>query len=99
MDKVKILSLLGLCQRARQLTSGEEMSLERIKSNQAKLVILANDAGVNTTKRVTDKSKSYHAQVINIFSTDELSKAIGKENRKVIVINDRGFAKKIISLL
>ena len=91
--------MLGLCQRARQLVSGEEMSLDLIKKNQAKLVILANDAGVNTTKRVKDKAKTYNTQVVDSFSSDELSKAIGKINRKVITIKDHGFAKKIISLL
>ena len=99
MDKSKILSILGLCQRANRLVSGEEMSLDKIKSNQAKLVILANDAGYNTTKRVTDKSKTSQVQVINVFSSDEISKAIGKSNRKVLAIKDQGFAKKIISLL
>ncbi|QWB99619.1 YlxQ-related RNA-binding protein [Mycoplasmatota bacterium] len=99
MDKDKILSALGLCQRANLLVSGEEMSLEKIKSNQAKLVILATDAGFNTTKRVTDKSKTYHVQVIDILTSDEISKAIGKANRKVIAIKDQGFAKKIKSLL
>jgi ribosomal protein L7Ae-like RNA K-turn-binding protein len=32
--------------------------------------------------------------MINSFTTDELSKAIGKENRKVILITDKGFIKK-----
>ncbi len=85
--------------RANRLISGEEMSLEKIKSSQAKLVFLASDAGPNTSKRVRDKSKTYQVQVIDAFSTDELSKAIGKTNRKVIAIKDQGFAKKIISLL
>lgn len=99
MDKDKILSILGLCQRARQLVSGEEMSLDLIKKNKAKLVILASDAGINTTKRVSDKAKTYNTQVIDAFTSDELNKAIGKINRKVITIKDYGFAKKIISLL
>lgn len=99
MNKTKILSLLGLCQRANRLVSGEDMSLTLIKKNQAKLVFLASDAGPNTRKRVTDKSKTYKARLIDVLSTDELSDAIGKTNRKVMVVKDAGFAKKMISLL
>lgn len=98
MDKEKILSLLGLCQRANRLVSGEEMSLELIKKQQAKLVLLANDASDNTQKRIRDKSAYYQVPLIDEFSSDLLSKAIGKTNRKVVVIKDKGFAKKIISL-
>lgn len=98
MNKTKILSLLGLCQRANRLVSGEDMSLALIKNSQAKLVFLANDAGFNTSKRIRDKSSSYPVPVIDTFSSDELSNAIGKLNRKVIVIKDSGFAKKMLSL-
>jgi len=99
MNKNKVLSLLGLCQRANRLVSGEDMSLAVIKKKQAKLVFLANDAGVNTSKRIRDKSTSYDVHVIDLFSTDELSGAIGKSNRKVLVVKDQGFANKMIELL
>lgn len=99
MNKEKVLSLIGLCQRARLLVSGEEFSLEKIKSNQARLVFLAKDASQNTSKRILDKSKFYGVDVVQSFSSDELSNAIGKSNRKVIVIKDKGFADKMKSLL
>lgn len=99
MDKERILSMLGLCQRARMLVSGEDMSLELIKKDKAKLVFLASDAGVNTSKRIQDKSLTYQVEVVDVFSSEEISNAIGKINRKVIVIKDNGFAKKMLSLL
>jgi len=85
--------------RANRLISGEEMSLDKIKSQKARLVFLASDAGFNTSKRVSDKANTYQVQIIKDFTSDELSKAIGKSNRMVIAIQDAGFAKKIISLL
>ena len=99
MNRQKVLSLLGLCQRARRLVSGEDMSLDLIKKGKAKLVFLAHDAGANTSKRIQDKSSTQNVMVIQEFSSDELSNAIGKINRKVIVIKDTGFAKKMMSLL
>ncbi|HKL47241.1 MAG TPA: YlxQ-related RNA-binding protein [Candidatus Izemoplasmatales bacterium] len=98
MPNQKILSLLGLCQRANRLLSGEEMSLDSIKKQRAKLVLLAKDASNNTQKRIRDKSSFYNVPVIDSFTSEQLSKAIGKNNRKVMVIMDTGFAKKIISL-
>jgi ribosomal protein L7Ae-like RNA K-turn-binding protein len=99
MDKEKVLSLLGLCQRANRLVSGEDMSLAAIKNKQAKLVFLAQNAGPNTSKRICDKSSTYDVPVIDVFDSDELSKSIGKSNRKVLVVKDAGFAKKMLSLL
>ncbi|MFA7075827.1 MAG: YlxQ-related RNA-binding protein [Candidatus Izemoplasmatales bacterium] len=95
MNKEQILSLIGLCQKAKKLVSGEAFALEKIKGKQAKLVFLASDAGFNTNKRIRDKSAFYEVEVIDIFTTDELSGAIGKNNRKVIAITDKGFAEKM----
>ena len=97
--KAKILSLLGLCQRANRLVSGENFVLENIRNKKAKVVFLASDTGVNTTKRIKDKASFYNILVIDNYSTEELSNAIGKINRKVIAVIDNGFAKKIMSLL
>jgi len=98
MNKEQILSFLGLCQKAKKIVSGEAFSLEQIKAKQAKLVFLASDAGVNTTKRIKDKSLFYEVEVIDSFSTEELSRAIGKNNRKVVTVIDKKFADKIKEL-
>lgn len=88
-----ILNNLGLCARAGGLVTGEEFVLEAIKSNTVYLVFLANDCGVNTKKRITDKAKTYNIEINHDFSADELSNAIGKENRKVIGVKNKGFIK------
>ena len=88
MNKQKISNLLGLAQRAGKLISGEE----------AKLVFLANDAASNLTKKVTDKGHYYEVQVSTVFSTLELSTAIGR-SRKVVAVVDAGFSKKMRSLM
>ncbi len=91
----KILNVLGLVKRARKLVSGEEFVLQKIKSQKAYIVFLANDAGINTTKRITDKSNYYKVKLITLFNTDELNKAIGTKNRKAIAITDINFANMI----
>jgi len=99
MNKAKLLKTLGLAYRADKLVSGEEFSLDLIKKGRAALVFLANDSGVNTSKRVQDKTK-YHNIVLNQeLSTDELSLAIGKTNRKVICVTSKDFAKILLEAI
>ncbi|MDD3122112.1 MAG: ribosomal L7Ae/L30e/S12e/Gadd45 family protein [Candidatus Izemoplasmatales bacterium] len=93
MNKERILSTLGLAYVASGLVSGEEFTLKEIKRGRAYLVFLASDAGPNTTKRVSDKSLFYHSRIIHDFTSLELSKAIGKDNRKALAITNQKFAK------
>ena len=99
MNRARVLQNLGLCKRANKIVSGEEQVLENIRSNKAEIVFLASDAGKNTTKKITDKSSFYNVRLNTSFSTEELNQAIGKENRKVIAVNDKNFAKILISQL
>ncbi len=92
MNREHLLKNLGLAYRAQAVVSGEEFSLNEIKRGKAKLVFLASDAGKNTTKRVSDKSTFYNVELIHTFTTDELSRAIGKTNRKVLAVTKAKFA-------
>ena len=96
--KQQVLNLLGLAQRAGRLISGEELVVDAIRKGQVKLVFLAQDAGPNLTKKITDKSKTYQVEVVTAFSTLELSIAVGK-SRKVLTVTDAGFTKKMRSIM
>ena len=96
--KQKILNLLGLAQRAGRLISGEELVVDAIRKQQAKLVFLANDAAGNLSKKVTDKSHTYQVEVVTAFSTLEVSAAVGKA-RKVLAVTDARFTKKMRSIM
>lgn len=87
------VNILGLCARARKIVTGEELVLAAIRSNKAKLVFIASDAGEVAKKNVKDKSAYYKVDVDDTLTTVELSQAIGMNNRKVVAILDEGFAK------
>ena len=91
----KVLQLLGLAFIAKKVVSGEDFCIEGIRKNQIKYLFLASDAGINTTKKITDKASFYNVDLDTRFTSSELSKAIGKNNRMVVGITDSGFAKKI----
>ncbi|KAB2335459.1 YlxQ family RNA-binding protein [Bacillus mesophilum] len=93
------MSLLGLANRARKITSGEELAIKEIRSGKAKLVLLSADASSNTAKKVTDKCKTYHVPVRMVESREILGHAIGREARVVVAVLDAGFAKKLLTLL
>ena len=94
MDKEKMIQLLGLAQRARKTILGEGMIIEKMKHTTNSFVFLASDAGSNITKKIQDKSNTYQHILVTDFTSKEISKAIGKENRKVVLIIDKGFIDK-----
>jgi ribosomal protein L7Ae-like RNA K-turn-binding protein len=91
----KIHSYLGLSMRAGKLISGDEKVLKAIRSGEAKLIVLAEDASPNSSKKFTDKCSSYRVPLIQCCSRSELGDSIGRDNRVVAAITDVGFAKMI----
>jgi ribosomal protein L7Ae-like RNA K-turn-binding protein len=99
MKENRWMSLLGLANRARQITSGEELTVKQIQRGNAKLVLLSADASRNTTKKITDKCNSYEVPLKVVENRYLLGQAIGKDARVVVAVLDDGFAKKLVTLL
>ncbi|XMB87028.1 ribosomal L7Ae/L30e/S12e/Gadd45 family protein [Mycoplasmatota bacterium WC44] len=95
--KQKILNLLGLATRSNNIISGEEMVIKSI--NKVKIVFLGSDTGPNTSKKIRNKCEFYNVELVDIFTIDEISKAIGKNNRVVCACTDIGFVNAIRKLL
>lgn len=99
MRQNKILSLLGIAMRGRNLVSGEFQTLEAIKKGSAMLVIIAEDASDNTRKLFTDKGAFYQVPVITYGTKESLGKAIGKDLRSSVGVCDAGLADAIVKQL
>ncbi|AYC30775.1 YlxQ family RNA-binding protein [Paenisporosarcina cavernae] len=99
MKEQAILQTLGLATRARMLITGEELVLKEIRSNKAKIVILAKDASENTRKKFSDKCSFYNVELHEFSDRYTLGHATGKEARVALAITDAGFAKKLSGLL
>ena len=85
------LSTIGLALRAGKLIDGEGRVIEALSKETQGYIFLASDAGENITKKITDKARSFNHTVNSEYTKDEISKAIGKTNRTVIAIFDKGF--------
>ncbi|MCM1091868.1 MAG: ribosomal L7Ae/L30e/S12e/Gadd45 family protein [Butyrivibrio sp.] len=95
----KVLSLLGLAMRGRNLVSGEFQTLDAVKKGSAMLVIIAEDASANTKKLFHDKCKFYEVPVREYSLKDELGRAIGKDMRSSLGVCDAGLAEAVIKQL
>ena len=89
----KKLSMLGMAMKAGKVVSGENMTLESIKSRRAYLVIIATDASDNTKKLFFDKCRYYKVAVMEYGTKAALGWAIGKAERSSVAVEDKGLAE------
>ena len=94
----KLYSLLGLCQRAGKLVSGEVGCEQAVRSKTAVVILLAEDASANTRKKFQNAGAFYEVPMVTVGTKEELGRAIGKESRAVIAVTEAGFGKKILEL-
>lgn len=95
MANNKILSLLGLATRSRNIVSGEFMTERAVKSGDAWLVIVSEEASDNTKKMFHNMCEFYQVPLFIYGSKDEIGHAMGKEMRASLAITDEGFAKSL----
>ncbi|MCJ7855816.1 ribosomal L7Ae/L30e/S12e/Gadd45 family protein [Lachnospiraceae bacterium NSJ-143] len=95
----KFFSMLGLCQRAGKLISGELSCENAVKSGKAKLLIIADDASENTKKKFSNMASFYKVDIIGTGTKKEIGRIIGKDMRSSVAITDEGFAQQLKKLM
>lgn len=95
----KLLSLLGIAQKAGKIVSGGFLCEKAIKSREAKLVIIAEDAQKNTVSTISNKCTFYHIPYSFYGVKETLGHAIGKQERSCVAVTDQGLADSITKLL
>ncbi len=95
----KVMSYIGLATRARKVASGEFSTEKAVKSGEAYLVIVAEDASDNTKKKFTNMCTYYEVPLYFFGAKDTLGHGMGKEIRASLAILDEGFAKAMIEQL
>ena len=91
----KVLSSFGLAMKAGKIKSGEFSAEASVKDGKSCLIVVAEDASDNTKKKFNDMCTFYHVPIIFFGDKYSLGKAIGKEMRAMISVNDSGFAGMI----
>jgi len=91
-----LLSLLGLCFRARSLAVGEEPVDAAVRARDARLLLLAADAADNTVRRTRHFADIGNCPWLRIpFSKEELGRAVGRTSAAILAVTDIGLAANI----
>ncbi|KRN00327.1 ribosomal protein L7 L12 [Lactobacillus taiwanensis DSM 21401] len=93
-NKQKTLNLLGLAQRAGKLATGFDAVKLALNKNQVKLIFIGSDVSQNTKDKLAFLLRKKKIETIEIFSSQEITQALGKE-RKLVAVTDSGFSKAI----
>ena len=92
----KSLNMIGLCMKAGKIKAGEFSVEQSVKAGESYLVIIAEDASDNTKKKFTNMCNYRELPFVIAYSKEELGRAIGKEMRATVSVNDENFAQSII---
>ncbi|MDY3983299.1 MAG: ribosomal L7Ae/L30e/S12e/Gadd45 family protein [Veillonellaceae bacterium] len=95
MNQAKILNLLGLAQRARQLVSGDFIVEATLKKHKGYLLLLASDCAANNRDKYKQLTNIYKIPLIEVATKAQLGQALGKEQRVVVLLLDKGFSQAI----
>ena len=99
MMETRIYQMLGLCQKARLLAAGEFAAKEAVLEKKAYLVIVAEDASVNTKKLFHDKTSYRNISCVDWGTKERLGSILGKEPRAVVAVLDEKLSLKIKEMI
>ena len=91
----RVLSLLGLAAKGRNLRSGEFSTEKAVKEGSAAMVIIGNDASDNTKNMCA----FYNTPIYFYSDKVQLGRAIGREMRTSVAVTDEGMAANIMKRL
>lgn len=87
--------MLGLAVKAGKAVSGEFSTEKTVKEGRAKLVLIAGDSSENTKKKFSQMCEYYHVPFFIISDKEALGRAMGKEQRACLAVEDEGLANAI----
>ena len=95
MINKRILGLIGLANKARQIAFGADSVELDIKKKQVYLIIVAKEASQRTKDKFINLSRKFNIPIIIDGNIEELSQAIGKTNKAIIGIKNINLSAEI----
>jgi len=94
----KMLSYLGLAQKAGKIAAGDTLTLAAVKDGSARLIVRAVDLSDTVIKELELQIAVSKRHIPQIVMADKLTLgiAVGKSQRGLITVKDDGFAKAIL---
>lgn len=95
----RVRGLLGLAQRSGSVVRGVSAVRDAVRSGQARLVILAEDASMAQLGKLTGLIEARHVVVCWTESRDALGRAIGHAPVSALAITAQSFAEALSGLM
>ena len=95
MINKKIIGLIGLAAKARNISYGADSVEIHVKKKKVYLIIVAQDASDRTKEKFKNISEKYKIPLIIGRKIEELSKAIGKSNKAILGVENLNLSKEI----
>lgn len=100
MDRLNILSLLGLSLRGGRLAVGEEPVEAVARARDARVLLLASDAAEGTRRRCEHFARAGDCLWLQIpFTKAELGRALGRTSVAIAAVTDVGLAAALLHRL
>ena len=96
MEQDRTAALIGLAMKAGRIAGGEFAAEKAVKMQEAKLLILAEDASDNTVHKFTNMAAYRRIPVCRFLNKTELGRAVGRGERSCLAVTDSGFAQSIL---
>lgn len=87
--------MLGIAAKSGNVVSGEFSTEKAVKTGQAFLVIVSEEASDNTNKMFTNMTDFYEVPMYVFGTKEELGRCIGKEFRASLAIIEENLAKAV----
>jgi ribosomal protein L7Ae-like RNA K-turn-binding protein len=94
-----VLSYVGLATKAGKVVSGEFSTEKSVKTGKGCLVLVAEDASDNTKKKFRNMCDFYEVPMYILSDKVSLGRAMGKEFRASLAIQDANFTGAILKEL
>ena len=91
----RVLQMLGIAAKSGNVVSGEFSTEKAVKTGQAFMVIVSEEASANTNKMFTNMTDFYEVPMYVFGTKEELGRCIGKEFRASLAITDENLAKAV----
>ncbi|AQS59338.1 L7Ae/L30e/S12e/Gadd45 family ribosomal protein [Desulforamulus ferrireducens] len=91
--------LLGLCQRAGKVASGDQAVRDNLHKGKVKLLLVATNTSERIKKDYLRMAEQKKIPVSLAFTKEELGQAMGKSPRAAVAILDDNFARGMAGLL
>ncbi|NMM65693.1 50S ribosomal protein L7ae-like protein [Clostridium sp. P21] len=96
--KNKFFQFLGLTKRAGKVLEGYNKCEDALKRGKISLVILSQDASQNTLSKFLNYSDKYKVPVLQGYNKQDLGKALGMEEIKVLGVSDKKMSERLLIL-